>query len=318
MKKIALFLVLILVLSSAGCGSSENISKSISTPANIDGFQRANFDKFNSPASENGLGGTKIYIDGILEDVDIIKDTNILYGVLNDNAGKWNVNISLEGKEFIKKAELLEGVSVRLFGVYAGFSSKFERPTVDLIKLTKLETAESFHALEYMSFYSAAYDGFIDGIVSSAKELNPKENSESTPGSQTAQTAKDYIQVISQKTGVELKHLTDSDVGETTTYIYNFQLTDTTGALNISENKETNNISNIMVFFYDTFNEEFCTDVICSYDSDISSDKEALNILKMLFESKKDSSVGIYNPKNYRYILSSIENNGVCLSISKE
>lgn len=274
MKKIALFLVLILVLSSAGCGSSENIAKSISTPANIDGFQRANFDKFNSPASENGLGGTKIYIDGILEDVDIIKDTNILYGVLNDSVGKWNVNISLEGKKFIKTAELLEGVSVRIFGVYAGFSSKFDRPTVDLIKLTKLETAESFHALEYMSLYSAAYDGFIEGIISSAKELNSKDY--------ITENEDNFVKKIENKCQENIVLLGSDTIDNITEYIYEIKDKDIT--LSIEKNNKMSEFTKVHILFANELNEQIYCAVVQTFDTKMSS-KDAIDIYNYLMDN---------------------------------
>jgi len=319
MKKISLFLVLILVLCSAGCGSSESVSKLISTPANIDGFQHADFDKFNSPASENGLGGTKIYIDGILEDVDIIKDTNILYGALNDNIGKWNVNLSLEGKEFIKKAELLEGVSVRLFGVYAGFSSKFERPIVDLIKMTKLDTAESIHALEYMSLYSAAYDGFIDGMINSAKELNISGNNNKNSTVSNDISVDEYIRNLEVKSGKILNHLTTTVVKDITAHIYTIDLHDTKISVHISENNNTGIISTVDIYFKNAFKQDFYCSAIQALDSTIVTDNEALDILERLHESiNEDVSIGVYKHNGYTYMLNPTTDYVVSINILKD
>ena len=58
--------------------SSEHQSSTVNSEF-IDGFELADFEKCNSPASENGLGGAKIYLLAKLDDVDVRKTGSETY-----------------------------------------------------------------------------------------------------------------------------------------------------------------------------------------------------------------------------------------------
>ena len=58
---------------AGGCGEKAQEKETDSEkeepePEMIDGFEKAEYEKFNSYAEENGLDGTNIYIDGVVKE----------------------------------------------------------------------------------------------------------------------------------------------------------------------------------------------------------------------------------------------------------
>ena len=92
------------------------------------GFEKAEYDRFNSLASENGLGGTKVYIDGTISEV-IFDETNIM-GLIVKQAddNEWIISIGQEPRFSYDKLNAMIGTSVRVFGVYPGLSLEFKKP----------------------------------------------------------------------------------------------------------------------------------------------------------------------------------------------
>ena len=73
-KNLVLGVVLVLVLALSSC--SKNIQENQAAEGDsvrfdlIGEFERADREKFNSPAEENGLGGTRIFMDGTIRDIN--------------------------------------------------------------------------------------------------------------------------------------------------------------------------------------------------------------------------------------------------------
>lgn len=107
-------------------GASELISKGYS----IGGFENAsiNYDKYNSYASENGLGDTLIYIEGSVlnqtkfDNSDSETPTLALV-IEQEDSNRWCVSVTSDSK--IKE---IEGKKVRIFGTYMGFSDVMNLP----------------------------------------------------------------------------------------------------------------------------------------------------------------------------------------------
>ena len=84
----------------------------------IDGFERAEYDKFNSYASENGLDGTLIYIEGkVINQTKIDSDEGepplLAIVVEQEDKNRWDVNVPSESE-----IEEIGGENVRIFGTY--------------------------------------------------------------------------------------------------------------------------------------------------------------------------------------------------------
>ncbi len=90
-------------------------------------YDFGNYDKYNSPASENGMEGVKVYIKGTIEKMEKIDSFNYAL-VSEDNApeNKWTV---LFIEEEIKEPFEI-GMTADFFCYYSGFSDVTETPAV--------------------------------------------------------------------------------------------------------------------------------------------------------------------------------------------
>lgn len=126
--------------------SSEHQSSTVNSEF-IDGFELADFEKCNSPASENGLGGAKIYLQAKLDDVDVIKtgsETDIIYGFFTDNNGyRWFGNLSATLYDDESNYTNLIGNPLVVCGIYQGYSEKYKVPAFDMYKLMNLNTGDT-------------------------------------------------------------------------------------------------------------------------------------------------------------------------------
>lgn len=144
MKKILVVLICALVLT--GCSNAEKedeitaeegqelIDKAEETlreAESIDGFEKAEYDRFNSYASENGLGDTPIYIEGKVLNQTELEDgksanaqlPQIVCIVEDDGGNRWSVSYYGEVLDIDDK-------NVRIFGTYIGFSDVFNLPSM--------------------------------------------------------------------------------------------------------------------------------------------------------------------------------------------
>lgn len=149
MKKIVFIILMCLLLIGCGKNDKQNIS-SISKDENIaveessdikesiTGFDKAEFDKYNSHADENGLGGNNIYIDGVVKE-KVIYDNTIAF-VLEQNIDEhWIVAVGTFPIWSDLKIDELIGCKIRVFGEYIGFSDKIKMPSIRLFSETLTE-----------------------------------------------------------------------------------------------------------------------------------------------------------------------------------
>lgn len=146
MKKAMIICIICVLLSSMiliGCSSSPSLlyDSSISlaetvptTIPNIDGYEFAVHEKFNSAAKENGLANTKIYTEGTI--IQITTKEKQVYGRLKADDGNWTV---IFGAEDIVDIEELRNLyltkNVKVFGTYLGLSSVTTYPVIFLEKV---------------------------------------------------------------------------------------------------------------------------------------------------------------------------------------
>lgn len=172
MKKL-LSLILIITMSImllTGCGttadslkesaqesSEKNIQESTqeSTTGKIvykipdgfrDGYELAEYEKFNSHADENHLDGTKIYDYVTVEDVDSVD--GVFYGVCKNKKGeKWL--ILLNGEQFadISQYSKIVGHSTIITGKYEGYSDNYNLPAYTAAKIFDIDTGETIICL---------------------------------------------------------------------------------------------------------------------------------------------------------------------------
>lgn len=142
MKRVLCLVLICLFL--VGCESKEEISiedaDKILEEANdiiresqeIDGFEKAEYEKFNSYASQNGLDGTAIYITGKIINKTTQDDELLSFIVEQEDGNRWDVGIPISDNE----SEIIDDLinkNVRVFGTYTGFSDKLNVPCIVLV-----------------------------------------------------------------------------------------------------------------------------------------------------------------------------------------
>lgn len=197
---------------------SEESTDETKEPEYIDGFEIAEYEKFNSYASENGLGDTLIYIEGkVLNQTKLGDDSDIpTLGLVveQEDGNRWCVSV-ISGSE-------IEGITdkkVKIFGTYLGFSDVMNLPGLavvvedeKLMAKARIEVEENGEWVEAWNFYTnyakaeidklnnpddSAEEESIESETKEEKEGNPKEsesNSTITTGQRNAlKSAKDYL-----------------------------------------------------------------------------------------------------------------------------
>lgn len=109
-------------------GKETDSEKEEPEPEMIDGFEKAEYEKFNSYAEENGLDGTNIYIDGVVKERSS-ENTYIFFVLEQEDGNQWLVASGREPLRKIKALDSVIGKKVRVFASYMGFSDKFEMPS---------------------------------------------------------------------------------------------------------------------------------------------------------------------------------------------
>lgn len=138
---------LIACTSKENTGSKTNSSNAISSLQDFtEGYEKAVFSKFNSYASDNGLEGTKIWIEGIVGDIERLDIGNgmgdAFITLLNSDDGQWVVKLEAEMYEKIEVFEKLKGKDVQVCGIYSGYSDLYHAPAVFAIKIGDIETGK--------------------------------------------------------------------------------------------------------------------------------------------------------------------------------
>ena len=145
-KAIAISLCLcISIYMFCSCQSNPNSKASTETPLtdNIDGYEEAKFDKFNSYAEENGLAGTKVYIYGEVTKISSIDDA--AYAMVKTSDGEWNIIFGYCSTDELKDLYLHKNIYA--IGVYTGFSDKLVSPSITLDRVQCDGRTKSYNQL---------------------------------------------------------------------------------------------------------------------------------------------------------------------------
>lgn len=109
------------------------------------GYTLAEFSQYNSPASENGLGNTPIYINCVITGTEILdtEQGQMILGYLTDDSGNnWlaMLNITLFDNE--STYNNIIGKDLIFCGLYSGYSSVKNMPTIELTQLYVKDSGE--------------------------------------------------------------------------------------------------------------------------------------------------------------------------------
>lgn len=137
-KWVAAALAAAVCVTIAGCGrggrdafGEETPAGTVEKPDMINGFEEAVFEKFNSPAEENGLDGTPIYIEGIVETKVTAKKV-LAFTLKQDDGNYWIVSVTDRPKKDKKIVDDIIDKEVRVFGGYMGYSEAYKMPGLAL------------------------------------------------------------------------------------------------------------------------------------------------------------------------------------------
>ena len=126
-------------------GSSSTISKE-TLEQFINGYDNAVFDDYNSPASENGLGDSRIYIYCTLDKTEILEadgTTSILGYVTDETDNEWLIQLHFVPAVSKTAFDTYVGKELILRGVYSGFSGTKKMPVVVLDEMIVFATGEN-------------------------------------------------------------------------------------------------------------------------------------------------------------------------------
>lgn len=154
---LAITLIITLFSFAVACSNKSSDTTEPTAPtveSKLDGYELADFDKFNSPAKENGLGGTLVYMDGKIKNTDTFSFISFAEFVDNDG-NSWLITLGLEdgvdvAKEFI-------GKDVRIFCTYQGYSEKKQMPALAFEnKSDRIVCSDESNFAGYFDFYASA------------------------------------------------------------------------------------------------------------------------------------------------------------------
>ena len=137
------------------CQSTSNSEPSAETvlPENVDGYEKAEFDKFNSYAEDNGLAGTKVYIYGEVTKIDSIED--VAYAMVKASDGEWSTIFGYCSTDELKDLYLHKNIYA--FGAYSGYSDKLKTPDIIIDKVQCDRITKSYNQLsDYMQITTEA------------------------------------------------------------------------------------------------------------------------------------------------------------------
>jgi hypothetical protein len=121
-----------------------------------EGYEKADYDKFNSYASENGLADTKIWIEGRVEElVDIKIDSDdseqvaYYYVIKQSDNKKWLAPVGIDGYISQEELKARTGDTIVLNGLYQGFSDKFHMPSLNGVTVFDRSKGDRFSTWLY-------------------------------------------------------------------------------------------------------------------------------------------------------------------------
>ena len=115
------------------------------------GYEKAIFEKYNSFASENGLGGKRIYFKCKLDRTEVLEadETKTIIGYVTDeNDNKWLIHLHFIPAVSAKYFDNYINKEMYLRGVYEGYSSVKEMPSVTMDELLIVETGEEIPGMQ--------------------------------------------------------------------------------------------------------------------------------------------------------------------------
>lgn len=131
-------------------GNSSTISKA-KLEQFIKGYEKAEFARYNSPASENGLGDSRICFYCTLDKIEFFEanETTSILGYVTDEGGnEWLIQLHFVPASSKNAFDSYVGKELILRGVYIGFSLVKEMPVAVLEEMIVVDTGKSVAGMQ--------------------------------------------------------------------------------------------------------------------------------------------------------------------------
>ena len=124
------------------CGATEGEPLLYDFSPSLDEYEFAEFSRFNSLASENGLGGTMVWLEGEYETVKTMDLPKVKLGLqmyiadlIDADGNKWYIQLDCNEFSEIEKYQELIGHKLLILAEYQGYSKVFEAPSLIIEKI---------------------------------------------------------------------------------------------------------------------------------------------------------------------------------------
>ncbi len=168
----------LLVMILTGCTQKGETPKTASLkdvpPGFCTGYEEAEFERFNSFASENGLGDSRIWIQGSYEDVSALENegTHTLYAIVTDDENnQWVVPLDIKELSANIDYQTLFGHTLVFRGVYTGYSKLFNMPVINMMGIYDRNTGDLINSIAFNQIYA---DHNEDNTPSKEEEPAPE------------------------------------------------------------------------------------------------------------------------------------------------
>lgn len=167
--------------SKSGSIIGEMQEESQSEPEFIGAFEKPEYSKYNSYASDNGLGDTLICIEGKVLNQTIFKMDDpkvplLALVVEQQDGNRWSVSVSSDSK-----IQEIQDKNVRVFGTYRGFSDVMNLPTMAVAIVDFEHMYEARIEVEENGEYVTAWT-FSDYV---AEQMNNTSESGESPSEES-------------------------------------------------------------------------------------------------------------------------------------
>lgn len=180
--KILLAVMLLMTASACSKGSSKTEETLKTVPSGFyRKYEKAEFSKFNSYASENGLGGTRVWVEGFYDEVNIIDSDgfHIMHSTLTDDKGnRWLLVLDIEEANSKETFEKLINHRILVIGTYDGYSDVFDMPTIFLNSIYDRNTGNITSSVAYSSM---SEDQQPENNVTPPEEKQPEPEPDPEP-----------------------------------------------------------------------------------------------------------------------------------------
>lgn len=180
----------------------EEAKETLEEASAIDGFLYAseNYEKYNSYASENGLGDAKIYVEGTVlnaEDTST-EDMSIINLIIEQEDGnRWCVGVA-----YVDDLGDIVEKEIRAFGTYQGFSDKFNAPsmvTLDNEQKAKIQVKNEngiYETIWSIQDYLLEYLKEKESVQEENEQKNDEEYNPTMGETNALKKAKSYIDMM--------------------------------------------------------------------------------------------------------------------------